>query len=172
MNALENIDQWKKISSTKGYAHEADDLLQRYEAIDFFKAHKSVLHLIPDAPGEVLDIGSGTGRDAGAFAKMGHRIIAVEPTKELRVPAMALHPSTAIVWIDDSLPELARLQHYSGRFDLIWLSAVWMHLEEEQRRRAMKVVSRLVQKDGKVMISLVTGLFRRVGECLRSQMKK
>jgi protein-L-isoaspartate O-methyltransferase len=37
----------------------------------------------------VLDIGSGTGRDAAGLAAMGHSVVAVEPTAELRIGAAA-----------------------------------------------------------------------------------
>ena len=81
------------VSGTEGYAEEADELFQRYESISFAEVHRSVLHLIPTAPCWVLDIGSGTGRDAAALAAMGHRVVAVEPTDEMRMRAAALHPS-------------------------------------------------------------------------------
>ena len=83
------------ISGTEGYAEEAEELFKLYESIPFADAHRAVLHLIPAAPGRVLDIGSGTGRDAAWFAAQGHRVVAVEPTDAMRMPAMALHPSPA-----------------------------------------------------------------------------
>jgi protein-L-isoaspartate O-methyltransferase len=64
------------------------------------------LHPIPASPGRILDIGSGTGRDAAWFASQDHRVVAIEPTNEMRIPAMALHPSPRIEWLDDSLPDL------------------------------------------------------------------
>ena len=85
-----------QVSGTEGYADEAEDLFKRYEGIPAADAHRAVLHLIPAAPSRVLDIGSGTGRDAAWFASMGHRVVAVEPTNALRLPAMALHPSPQI----------------------------------------------------------------------------
>ena len=62
-----------QVSGTEGYADEAEDLFKRYENIPAADAHRAVLHLIPAAPSRVLDIGSGTGRDAAWFASMGHR---------------------------------------------------------------------------------------------------
>ena len=85
----------------------------------------------------MLDIGAGTGRDAASFAAMGHRVVAVEPTDALRLPGMALHRSKRIEWLDDSLPDLARLRSRGDDFDLVMLTAVWMHLDAKQRRQAM-----------------------------------
>jgi protein-L-isoaspartate O-methyltransferase len=87
-----------QVSGTEGYAEEAEALIKQYkeisrvkaaahlrqESVSFADVHEQVLHLIPTVPGRVLDIGSGTGRDAAAFAAMGHHVIAVEPTGELR----------------------------------------------------------------------------------------
>jgi hypothetical protein len=83
-------------------AEAAKDILNRYETIPSADEHPPGLHLLPDAPSRTLDIGSGTGRDAAWLAAMGHRVVAAEPTDELRVPGMALHPSPRIEWLKDS----------------------------------------------------------------------
>ena len=92
------------MSGTEGYAEEAEALVEQYERLRFAELHKRVLHLVPAAPSRVLDIGAGTGRDAAAFAAMGHAVVAVEPTAELRARAAVLHPSPRIEWLDDGLP--------------------------------------------------------------------
>lgn len=145
------------MSGTEGYAEEAEALVARYEALRFADLHRPVLHLIPAAPCRVLDIGAGTGRDAAALADMGHAVVAAEPTAALRAKAMALHPSPRIEWVDDALPDLPRLTARGEPFDLVMLTAVWMHLDEEQRRRAMPKVARLVRGGGVVILSLRHG---------------
>jgi SAM-dependent methyltransferase len=137
-----------RVSGTEGYAEEAEELFRRYESIPAADAHRAVLHLIPTAASRVLEIGSGTGRDAAWFASQGHRVVAVEPTDAMRIPAMALHPSPAIEWLDDSLPDLALLRSRGQSFDVVLLSAVWMHLDAQQRRRAMPNLAALVRADG------------------------
>lgn len=145
------------MSGTEGYAAEAEALVGQYEGIRFADIHKQVLHLIPAAPCRVLDIGSGTGRDAAAFAAMGHAVVAVEPIAELRERAAALHPSPRIEWLDDGLPELSRLAARGEDFDVVMLTAVWMHLDEDQRRRAMPRVAALVRRGGVAILSLRHG---------------
>ena len=146
-----------KVSGTEGYADEAEELFRRYESIPAAEAHRAVLHLFPTAPARVLDIGSGTGRDAAWFASQGHRVVAVEPTDAMRIPAMALHPQPAIEWLDDSLPELELVLARGETFDLVMLSAVWMHLDEAQRRRAMPVVAALVRPGDTVIMKIRNG---------------
>lgn len=145
------------VSGTEGYADEAAELFNRYETIPAADAHRAVLHLIPAVPSHVLDIGSGTGRDAAWFAAEGHRVVAVEPTEALRRPAMALHRSPRIEWLDDSLPDLALLRSRGGSFDLVMLTAVWMHLDVRQRRQAMPSLAALVRGGGTVIMTLRHG---------------
>lgn len=139
------------VSGTEGYAEEAEGLFRRYEGIAAADAHRAVRHLIPAAASDVLDIGSGTGRDAAWFASMGHRVVAVEPTDAMRIPAMALHPSPQIEWLNDSMPDLALLRARDETFDLVMLTAVWMHFDDAQRRRAMPNLASLLRAGG-VMI--------------------
>ena len=145
------------VSGTEGYADQAPSLVKRYDNLAFAEVHRPVLHLIPDTPGDVADIGAGTGRDAAYLAEMGHRVVAVEPTRELRLPGMALHPSPRITWLDDSLPNLAVLRARRATFDLVMLTAVWMHLDEWQRRHAMPILASLLRRGGTMIMSLRHG---------------
>jgi SAM-dependent methyltransferase len=145
------------VSGTEGYAEEAEDLFRRYESIPAAETHRAVLHLIPAAPSHILDIGSGTGRDAAWFANMGHRVLAVEPTEAMRLPAMALHPQAGIEWLDDSLPELSLVRSRGEPFDLVWLSAVWMHFDREQRRQAMPNLAAMLRSRGTLIMRVRHG---------------
>jgi SAM-dependent methyltransferase len=145
------------VSGTEGYAEQAEDLFRRYEGIAAADAHRTIRHLIPTPPCRVLDIGSGTGRDAAWFASLGHRVVAIEPTDALRLSAMARHPSPQIEWLDDSLPDLALLRSRGERFDLVMLTAVWMHLDEPQRRRAMPNLADLMRAGGTVIMKVRHG---------------
>jgi SAM-dependent methyltransferase len=145
------------VSGTEGYAEQAEDLFRRYEGIAAADAHRPILHLIPTSPCRVLDIGSGTGRDAAWFASLGHRVVAIEPTDALRLPAMALHPSPQIEWLNDSLPDLALLRSRGETFDLVMLTAVWMHLDQAQRRRAMPNLADLMRAGGTVIMKIRHG---------------
>jgi hypothetical protein len=142
-----------RISGTEGYAEEAEYLLRQYESIRFADVHRQVAHLFPVAPARILDIGSGTGRDVAGFAA----IIGVEPTAALRSRATELHPSQSIEWVDDGLPELTAIVRRGVSFELAMLTAVWMHLDEGQRRKAMPTVAGVVTASGKMMLSLRHG---------------
>ncbi|MEM5433712.1 class I SAM-dependent methyltransferase [Paraburkholderia diazotrophica] len=97
------------------------------------------------------------GTDAAALAAMGHKVVAVEPVDEFRAAGGKLHPASRIEWLDDSLPDLSVLRAMTRRFDLTMLTAVWMHLDEEERRRAMPNVARLLSDGALLMMSLRHG---------------
>ena len=145
------------MNGTQGYADNAKALAQQYESITFSDVHGDVLHLFPSRPSFVLDIGAGSGRDAAALAAKGHTVIAVEPTQALRNEGMRLHAGKAIEWIDDQLPSLSRLQTRGERFDLILLTAVWMHLDEPERQVAMGALVNILAGKGRVSMTLRHG---------------
>ncbi len=62
-----------------------------------------------------------------------------------------LHPSPLIDWRDDGLPDLAGLAGRSGTFDVVMLTAVWMHLDAAERHRAMPRLAALLRAGGGVM---------------------
>lgn len=142
-----------KLRSNQGYQQEAPKLLVEYERLSFDTAHQHVLPYFPSEPASILDIGSGTGRDAGHLASLGHAVMAVEPTDALRKGAQKLHPNPRINWVDDGLPNLTKMTAQFLKFDLILASAVWMHLDQVERKRAMVVVRTLLRDGGLLILS-------------------
>lgn len=137
-----------------GYADEADELAIQYESFSFADVHSSIIHLLPAAPTRVIDIGAGTGRDAAALTALGHRVTAVEPTRALLEHAFRLHPCNQIEWICDSLPALGQVR---GKFDVVMLTAVWMHLDLGQRLAGMRRLRELTKIGALLMITLRHG---------------
>jgi SAM-dependent methyltransferase len=145
------------INGTQGYAAQAAQLTIDYENLKFAEVHSATRHLFPTTPSRIIDIGAGTGRDAAALAEQGHRVLAVEPTAELRRHGQNIHRSPLITWLDDGLPDLPRTLARNERFDLILLTAVWMHLDAAERARAMQAVAQLLAPNGQVVITLRHG---------------
>lgn len=144
-------------SGTEGYASEASFLLEQYENFSFEDSHAALFDYLPQQSSKILDIGSGTGRDAAWFDEKGHDVVAAEPTKEMREGAIRLHPSPTINWVDDSLPDLEKIKKLDIQFDFIFVSAVWMHLDKEQREAAMHSVADLLSKGARLFVSLRHG---------------
>ena len=106
----------------------------------------------------VLDVGAGSGRDARYLAAKGLGVVAVEPSNGIRELAQQYSVSNPIHWIADSLPELTEVFRLQTKFDLILLSAVWMHIAPSSRERAFRKLSSLLKPNGKLIISLRHGI--------------
>ncbi|MFE0646860.1 class I SAM-dependent methyltransferase [Streptomyces sp. NPDC058877] len=136
------------------YAQRAEWLGQRYGSVTFEEVHGGVLDLLPPSSAKVLDVGAGTGRDAAALARRGYHVVAAEPVRELREVALSLDPCENVRWVEDSLPALS---HLEGPFELVLLSAVWMHLAPTERGPAMERLATLLAPSGLLVASLRRG---------------
>ena len=145
------------VAGTAGYGETAEALVRQYESLSFETVHRELLPLLPPAPVAAIDIGAGTGRDAAALARRGYRVTAVEPTPQLRRAAQGLHADRAIRWIDDALPGLPAVAALGERFGIVLLSAVWMHLDRDERAQAMARVAALLAPGGVMALSLRHG---------------
>jgi SAM-dependent methyltransferase len=147
---------------TDYYNKNAKELFGQYQARDSDQVHRCWLHLLPEQPGLACDIGAGSGRDARWLAQKGWDVTAVEPSAPLRAlgeahtTAEQCH-SGSVTWLDDALPDLKRLRSLDQRFQLILISAVWMHLLPTQHERAMRIVSELLAPGGVLVITLRHG---------------
>ncbi len=144
------------VPGTAGYAEQADDLVDSYESVVFDDLYRPLMEFLPEG-GRALDIGAGTGRDAAALADRGFQVRAVEPTAELRSHAQRLHPNRDILWTDDSLPDLAVVHSSGERFNLVLMTAVWMHLDEGERKHAMPHVAELLAPEGRLFMTVRKG---------------
>lgn len=131
----------------------AQQLTERYEQLSFEEVHRDIVDLLPEHRAQVLDVGAGSGRDAAALARRGHSVVAVEPAEGMRRLAQEFHSEAGIRWIDDRLPGLEKVYGLGDTYDFILLSAVWMHVEPEQRDRAMRKLAGLLNPGGKLVIS-------------------
>jgi len=146
-----------RLRGTEGYAQEAATLLGIYESIPFQKSQERVLPLLPSPPARLLDIGAGTGRDAAGFAALGYDVVAAEPTDEMREGGRRLHAQANIEWLDDGLPDLAALRGRGVLFDVVMMTAVWMHLDQAEQRCAMPNVASLLRLRGVLAMTLRYG---------------
>ena len=144
--------------SVAWYDDNADEVADRYESLSPAGIHSWLLDYLPaQHGGTVLDVGSGTGRDAAWLAGLGYEVVAVEPSKAMRNQAWKRHPNARVYWIDDRLPELSGVRALRMHFDLVLLSAVWMHIHTSHRSEALRVLCNLLQPSGVLAITLRRG---------------
>ena len=146
------------MTSTDWYDRNAEALSNRYESLKFEEVHGWLLDLLPTIPhGFALDIGAGSGRDAAWLASQGFSVWAVEPSRRLREQGQLCHRNPAIRWLDDSLPGLSKVRAEEQRFDLILLSAVWMHIPPQERSESMGRLLDLLAPDGVLAVTIRIG---------------
>ncbi len=75
----------------------------------------------------------------------------------MRDIAKKIHPHSSVTWLSDSLPDLKQIFSSGLSFDLIVLSAVWMHILPSQRMRAFRKLITLLRPSGVLVITLRNG---------------
>jgi SAM-dependent methyltransferase len=145
------------LEAAQYYSEQAEALLDRYERVTFEAIHADLLSHLPARPGAGLDVGAGSGRDAAWLSRQGWSVVAVEPSERLREGGRRLHPEDRIEWIDDALPHLEVTRRLSRKFDLILLSAVWMHVPPASEDAALAALAELAAPNALVSISVRMG---------------
>ena len=92
-------------SSVGYYDDYAKSLADSYETVVFQDAHPEMARYFGTAHSKrVIDIGAGSGRDAAWLTSKGHRVTAVEPSRNMLAVGRRLHSDADVVWLSDSLP--------------------------------------------------------------------
>ena len=151
----------------KFYNENANELAQQYLSKTFEQVHQSWSQFLPsimsNPNARILDLGAGSGRDSKHLAELAAKehgddnntqIFAVEPANILA--DIGAHQTTGlnVKWLTDSLPALSTITKQEVSFDLILLSAVWMHIPVSDRARSLRKLANLLKPGGKLVISL------------------
>ncbi|MCP1912366.1 SAM-dependent methyltransferase [Bradyrhizobium elkanii] len=139
------------------YEERSEILLRKYEQVGFEDVHADLLQLIDGVTGNALDIGCGSGRDAAWLARHGWLVTAVDPSAAMLAGARRLHGSLCIRWMQDGLPKLAKVASLGATYDLVLLSAVWMHVPETLQAESVATVARLTAQGGIVNLTIRSG---------------
>ena len=152
------------------YEHNANQLAEMYRSKNFNEVHGAYLEHFTAAltkqDARILDLGAGAGRDSQYLAQQGAAynvsVIAVEPAKNLAALGKQYTQGLNVHWLQDSLPDLnvvtkQMITAKENGFDLILLSAVWMHIPDPQREHSLRQFANLLTPNGKLIISLRHG---------------
>lgn len=127
---------------------------ERYAAETFFadmsKQYQRFLPLLKNGV-KILDVGSGSGRDACYFQKQGYQVTALEPSKNLGREIRKVF-SGKIICSD--------IQNYrpTERYDGIWACASLIHLQEEEVLQFLKRFDQYLADNGIIYISGKNGI--------------
>ncbi|QHJ12688.1 tRNA (cmo5U34)-methyltransferase [Paraglaciecola mesophila] len=153
------------------YNDKVQELAPQYMSLSFDQVHNNWAHYLPailDKPhATILDVGAGVGRDVSHIANLlaeknqgdNHcRVYAVEPALQMLQKGQATTQGQNVHWLQDALPALDKTTRLEMSFDLILLSAVWMHIPVSQRSRSLRKLANLLKPGGKIVISLKFGM--------------
>jgi 2-polyprenyl-3-methyl-5-hydroxy-6-metoxy-1,4-benzoquinol methylase len=154
-----NIRVYKRhlMQTVDVYNSRADIFEKQYISVNAEDVHQAWLTNFLPNNGNVLDVGAGVGRDAKYMAEKGLKVIAVEPASELLIRGKKRTEGLDVVWLEDALPNLQATQALGLSFDLILLSAVWMHIAKSEREMALKKLASLFSISGVMVITLRHG---------------
>jgi len=133
------------------YQNNAEFLVQRYES-----SKGGISRFFPWAfrKGEkVLEIGSGSGKDLSILLSLGVNAYGIEPAENMLTAASRLHPEVKERLfqgsIPDSIPDLP-----IKKFDALIISAVLMHIPEEQLFDSAFQIREHIKDRGKLLLSV------------------
>lgn len=137
------------------YDADAREIPDGYEGLDASDTHPELLRMIGSSKGlNILDVGSGTGRDAAALAQLRHQVTAVDPSTAMLRVGRALYPGNNARWMSDAMPALGKV---TGTYDVVLLSAVWMHVPPADRRASFSRLLDLTAPGGRIYMTLRLG---------------
>jgi SAM-dependent methyltransferase len=145
------------VDSVEWYNLHAESVVERHESIRATDANAWLRKDLPRSPALVLDVGAGSGRDAAWLQTLGYKVIAVEPSSEMAAHARRLGRCRDIEWIDDRLPQLAKVFAKNSRFDFILANAMWMHVAPDERAPAIAALLGLLSPGGRLAIAFSQG---------------
>lgn len=95
---------------------------------------------------KILDVGSGSGRDACYFKKQGYQVTALEPSKNLCREIRKVFPGEIVC---------SDIQNYRSteRYDGIWACASLIHLQEEEVLCFFEKIDLYLNDNGIVYVS-------------------
>lgn len=119
-------------------------------SVDMSEQYKKFLSLLKERA-RILDVGSGSGRDACYFQNHGYQVTALEPSKNLCREIQKVF-SGEIVCSD--------IQSYQPeqRFDGIWACASFLHLQEKEVLSFFEKINLYLDDNGIVYLSGKNGI--------------
>lgn len=131
------------------YNLNAESFFQETSAVDVSAIRDRFLAFLPSGS-SILDVGSGSGRDSFAFASLGYRVTAIEPSKELAI----------LSWERFGVKPLeTTIQDFKtdSLFDGVWACASLLHLPVEEVLNAFRAISNFLRPNGVFYVSFKYG---------------
>ncbi|MBU1016707.1 MAG: class I SAM-dependent methyltransferase [Patescibacteria group bacterium] len=129
------------------HCHKQSDTFWRGE---MEKLHKLLPH------GKILEIGSGSGKDATALISLGYDYIGTDASEGLLKVAKKANPTAKFIPI-----AVHDLDFKNSEFDGFWSVATLLHIPKDKIDGALKQIKKVVRSGGIGFISLKAGAGER-----------
>lgn len=132
------------------YEINAKQYVEKTFFADMSEQYQRFLPLLKEGA-TILDIGSGSGRDACYFQKMGYQVTALEPSTHLCKEIQKVFSGTII---------RSDIQHYQPdqQFDGIWSCASFLHLQEKEILDFFRKIDWFLHDHGIIYLSGKNGI--------------
>jgi 2-polyprenyl-3-methyl-5-hydroxy-6-metoxy-1,4-benzoquinol methylase len=136
----------------KYYDDNADSVFAMYSSLNGGVEKYCRLAFPPGS--EILDIGSGSGRDVNLLINEQYEAYGAEPSCKMRSLTLSKMPQLQGRIYSGALPDLA--EQIGRKFDGILCSAVFQHIPEEQQFDAAFDIRNLLKPNGRLLMSFPT----------------
>lgn len=133
------------------YDRNAPDIAAGYESVDMSRTLEGVSRYLPEGAA-VLEIGTGSGRDAAWLLERGFSVTGVDGSRRMIGEAVSRHPELHDRIRHCVLPDL--LPFPAERFDGALSLATIMHLPEEAIPPVLREIMRVLRPGGTAALSV------------------
>ena len=133
------------------YDENARELSYRYESAKVDHMHTLMKSTFP-FESSLLEIGCGSGRDAGFMFQNGYEILAIDGSREMIAEAKRCHPELAESLQAMKIPD--ELYFEPASFDGVYSIATLMHLQKDAIDRTFEIIAALLKAGGKFLFSI------------------
>ena len=132
------------------YESNAERYAEETISADMSEQYQRFLPLLKKGA-KILDVGSGSGRDACYFQKQGYQVTALEPSKNLCREIRKVFSREIVC---------SEVQNYrpTERYDGIWACASLIHLKEEEVLHFFEKIDLYLEDSGIIYVSGKNGI--------------
>ncbi|MBI2103483.1 class I SAM-dependent methyltransferase [Candidatus Woesebacteria bacterium] len=138
--------------TVRSYDRSAAEWASKHSAGRFWGYEMDRFNVLIPPGSQILEIGSGGGRDAKELVEMGYKYVGVDVSEGLLNEARRLNPG--VTFLRRAVYDLG---FHANQFDGFWTSATLLHIPKKRLDAALSEIFRVVKPSGIGFISIKKG---------------